>query len=1131
MIFSLLSTIALAGSLDILPSLVGRGESQPITQALPAGDLNGDGLGDLVLGSPYDDTAGHEAGGVYFIYDVGSLSSYVPVHEAGAFLGGEDTGDHAGYSVVVIGDTDLDGYPEVAVGAPEASTENTSIAGKAYILYGHRGPFKGLDGSLGDHPYMSGSEKFTRIGVRIFAIGDVDLDPDARPDIMLGVPYATPNGGVAVGWAGVVYATESDWTPNTPDPLRMNYFLDNQNPKNSEWQVEGADMGFVIEGGATLFGRAATRIPDVDGDAIDDVIIAAPHIDYDDPEAIIGHGAAYIFPMRTAAEQNALPVLDGTQAIGSIVGDAVGDNVAWDLTRMTDGRVALSVTERDLSTGGVYLISELTTLNTHLSDADAGYVGDTINEQVGYDVADATGTGDAILAIGSPGWETFRGRVSFVEEINDERTISKAPAIHLEGCWAGSNTGKTVEAHPGPDPFGLNERWYVVTAPGASVSANEDGITYILTQSDFEAAANTECEKIFDFHFGHDDDGDGYYEGDDCDDTAPSIYPHAPETCGNGIDEDCDGEDTPCVDATTTGCGGCASYSPTNTSLLVLATLIAFVSRRRLIAGVAVLALVPNLASAADVWDVSEDNIAKFWGSTAFGYLRGPAVSGDYNADGFPDIALGNYSGNTEYYVAGKTFVVAYNKISGQVHLNHANVTIIGSEEHDYLGVSLANITPEIPSEPIQLLIGANHLGLTENDQGDAFLFRHPLDLPTTVLAAGVGDNSTDIILKGDDPGDGFGTTIVEGDFDGDGLIDVAIAAPFRDSIETDIDGVPLFKDEGVIWLLHNGRIHDVLSAPVIIKAFASGSIKGVGSKSAPGVRLAVGDINGNGMDDLLVGTMQPDSAWYGGEVHLYSDLVANNIPLYVDEDDGSWVSLDDETYAGQGLSVADTDNDGVDEVAVSSPYYNAGSGRVWLLKGAPNGVMTFNDAAVATYDGGYGDGAGFDIAVGPGVLIGSPHSNTVTLLDLNLAPLGRIQGTSQFGANVDWLDDFNGDGSADAIIFAPEESGDQQYQGSATLVSGQRLMDGTLAEYSPEPINLDNDGDGSTTMFDCDDYDADRSPGFEETCNDGIDNNCNGQVDEEVCSSCSYSKPPTAGWLILSPLLLLRRRDSQVPR
>lgn len=67
-----------------------------------------------------------------------------------------------------------------------------------------------------------------------------------------------------------------------------------------------------------------------------------------------------------------------------------------------------------------------------------------------------------------------------------------------------------------------------------------------------------------------------------------------------------------------------------------------------------------------------------------------------------------------------------------------------------------------------------------------------------------------------------------------------------------------------------------------------------------------------------------------------------------------------------------------------------------------------------------------------------------------------------------------------------------------AAYPSTEKLYSGSCCSYAP-----DADGDGSNSCDDCDDNNANRCPTKSEVCNDGIDNNCNGQVDE-MCSSGS---------------------------
>ena len=79
-------------------------------------------------------------------------------------------------------------------------------------------------------------------------------------------------------------------------------------------------------------------------------------------------------------------------------------------------------------------------------------------------------------------------------------------------------------------------------------------------------------------------DGDGFAACEDCDDQDALAHPGADETCGNGVDEDCDGLDAACEEGEAQpgdpGCGGCASSGRSGAPALVLLGLLALARRR-----------------------------------------------------------------------------------------------------------------------------------------------------------------------------------------------------------------------------------------------------------------------------------------------------------------------------------------------------------------------------------------------------------------------------------------------------------------------------------------------------------------------------------------------------------------------
>ena len=149
-----------------------------------AGDVNGDGIGDLVVGARLNDASGTDAGAAYVIFGTTSSVSAVNLDNVASGTGGfkitgEAAGDQVGFAVSSAGDVNGDGLDDLLVGARFNDAGGTD-AGAAYVIFGTASSVTAVnldDIALGTGGFrLTGEAAYDIAGKPVSSAGDVNGD-------------------------------------------------------------------------------------------------------------------------------------------------------------------------------------------------------------------------------------------------------------------------------------------------------------------------------------------------------------------------------------------------------------------------------------------------------------------------------------------------------------------------------------------------------------------------------------------------------------------------------------------------------------------------------------------------------------------------------------------------------------------------------------------------------------------------------------------------------------------------------------------------------------------------------------------------------------------------------------------
>ncbi len=353
-----------------------------------AGDVNGDGYDDILIGAWGNDDGGSKAGQTYLI--LGKQSGWAmdtDLSNADASFIGEDGGDHSGYSVSGAGDVNGDGYDDIIIGAYR-DDDGGSYAGQTYLILGKAsGWAMDTDLSNADASFI-GEDAYVFSGCSVSGAGDVN--GDGYDDILIGA-YEDDDGGEKAGQTYLILGKTSGWAMD----VNLSY----------------ANASFIGEDADDQSGCSVSGAGDVNCDGYDDILIGANQ----NADGGIQAGQTYLILGKSSGWSMDM---DLSNVDASFIGEDFGDRSGYSVSGAgdvnCDGYDDLLIGanydgDGGLHAGQTYMILGKPSgwsMDTDLSNADASFIGEDADDRSGCSVSsagDVNGDGYDDILIGAMG--------------------------------------------------------------------------------------------------------------------------------------------------------------------------------------------------------------------------------------------------------------------------------------------------------------------------------------------------------------------------------------------------------------------------------------------------------------------------------------------------------------------------------------------------------------------------------------------------------------------------------------------------------------------------------------------------------------------------------------------------------